>query len=529
MAVVAVAVGLRFQPWRPELQAYARMAAGAGLVIVLAYMFLAGQLSPRRQTRLGTIAAGSVLVGLGLLVAINYLSSRRNHRWDLTANKQFSLSDQTKQILTKLDAPVKILVFDKPMQFEGFRDRLDDYEYQSNRRLTVEYIDIDKQPLLANQNQVQTPGTVVFQYKGRTERVTSTDEQQLTNGLIKIITGAQKKIYFVQGHGEKDTANNDRTGYGAVASALGSENFLVDSLVLLQQAEVPADASVVVIAGPKTDLAGPEIDALKRYLDRGGKLLALVDPPDRPGVPPLTNLLAFLKDWSFDVGNNVIIDVSAAGQLLGTDEWVPVAARYPSHPIVERFRVATAYPLSRSVTPVAGGTNGRTSQSFVESSAQSWAETNLDELFKSQKVENDKDKDPQGPISISAALAMPASNPPKPAAPAADASKAAEPAKDASKKDEAPKPETRVVVMGDSDFACNAILGFQGNRDMFMNVMSWLAQQEDLIAIRPREANDRRITMTRQQQIVVTAAAILGIPALVFGAGIVTWSRRRKK
>ena len=127
---------------------------------------------------------------LGILVAVNYLASRRNHRWDLTAGKQFSVADQTRNILQKLDAPVKVLVFDKPTNFDTFRDRLDEYEYLSNRKLTAEYISPDKDPVRANQYKIQSYGTVVFNYKDRTETVVGTDEQQLTNTLIKVLSGA---------------------------------------------------------------------------------------------------------------------------------------------------------------------------------------------------------------------------------------------------------------------------------------------------------------------------------------------------
>ena len=55
-------------------------------------------------------------------------------------------------------------------------------------------------------------------------------------------------------------------------------------------------------------------------------------------------------------------------------------------------------------------------------------------------------------------------------------------------------------MFGDSDFAANALLGIQGNRDLFMNTVGWLSQQENLISIRPKEADDRRLTLTATQQ-----------------------------
>ena len=518
-AAVVVSLALRSQTWKPEWQQYSWYAAMTGLVLVLLYMAaqwreVAGAFG-RRQTRLGTIAATSVVLVLGILVAINYLSSRRNYRWDLTAGGEFSLSDQTRQILQKLDAPVKALVFDRPENFDRFRDRLSEYEYISNRKLTAEYISPDKDPIRANQNQVQSYGTVVFTYKDRTERVVGSEEQQLTNALIKVISGEERTVYFLQGHGEHDTTSSAREGYNAITQALQSENYKVEPLALAQKPEVPANAAVLVIAGPRTDLLQPEVDAIRGYLDRGGKLLVLLDPPDKGAQAPLTNLLALLKEWGMEAGSDIVVDTSGVGQLLGANEVTPVAVRYPSHPIVERFRVITAYPLARSIRPVSGGSGGRTAQTFIESSPNSWAETNITALFASQPVQFDEGADTQGPVSLAAAVSVTA---PKPPAPAGEKKEGAE---------EPPKPESRVAAIGDSDFVANGYLGIQGNRDLFLNTVSWLAQQENLISIRARDPEDRRITLSAQAQRNLTWFAVLVVPAAIFGLGIYNWTRRR--
>jgi ABC-type uncharacterized transport system involved in gliding motility auxiliary subunit len=524
-AAVVIALGLRWQTVKPEWAQYSWYAAMAGLVLVLLYMASQwreiGQAFEQRQTRLGTIAATSVVLVLGILVAINYLASRRNHRWDLTAGKQFSVADQTRNILKKLDAPVKVLVFDKASNFDTFRDRLDEYEYLSNRKLTVEYIDPVKNPVRANQNKVQSFGTAVFTYKGRTETVVGTDEQQLTNTLIKVLSGAERTVYFLQGHGEHDTAGSDRDGYSTIYQALGTENYKTDTLALAQKPEVPANATVLVIAGPRTDLLQGEVDAIKPYLDRGGKLLVMLDPPDKGAQVPLTNLLTLLKDWGIDAGSDIVVDTSGVGQLLGANEVTPVAVRYPSHPIVERFRVITAYPLARSMRPVQGGTSGRTAQTFVESSPQSWGETNTTDLFAEKPIAFDKDKDVPGPVSLAAAVSVAAPKPPQAAVEAKPASDTKTPAADT------PKVETRVAAIGDSDFASNGWLGVQGNKDLFLNTVSWLAQQENLISIRPRDPEDRRLSLSAQAQRNVALLAWLGIPGAVFALGIYEWTRRR--
>jgi hypothetical protein len=195
---------------------------------------------------------------------------------------------------------------------------------------------------------------------------------------------------------------------------------------------------------------------------------------------------------------------------------VPVAAKYPPHPITEKFRLVTAYPLARSVTAVSGGANGHSAQNIIETSANSWGETDLADLFKSGKVENDKTKDLQGPVMLGAAMSEPVGGP----APAPTPGKNA--------KDEPPKPDMRLVVIGDSDFASNSALGIQGNRDLFLNVMNWLAQQESLISIRPKDPDDRRIMLTEGQQKGVMLFALIGLPVVIFGLGVYGAVRRRR-
>jgi hypothetical protein len=202
------------------------------------------------------------------------------------------------------------------------------------------------------------------------------------------------------------------------------------------------------------------------------------------------------------------------GKLLGASEAMPVAAGYPSHPITDRFNVMTFFPFSRSVTPVSGGVNGHTSQPVVQTSDRSWAEANLKSLVSGEVKMDPKEGDKMGPITVAAAVSAAAPAPP------ADPTK---PDPNAN----APKPETRLAVFGDSDFPANNYLGFAGNRDLFMNTVGWLSQQENLISIRPKEADDRRLTMTSTQQNNLVWLSLVIIPGLVIASGVYSWYRRR--
>jgi ABC-type uncharacterized transport system involved in gliding motility auxiliary subunit len=163
----------------------------------------------RRNARYGTIAAVSVIVVLGILVAVNYLSDRRNKRWDLTENKQYSLSEQSMKLLGSLKSPAKFMVFDQAQSLDRFRPRLQAYEYGSSQ-VDVDYVDVDKDPVKTKEYKVDTYGTIVIEYMGRTERATTDSEQDITNALIKVVNPTAKKVYFLSGHGEKDPASADK-------------------------------------------------------------------------------------------------------------------------------------------------------------------------------------------------------------------------------------------------------------------------------------------------------------------------------
>ena len=510
VALVADAVMSRFT--QPELQEWSQRLAIAGLVATLLYT--AGQWRDiarsfeARNVKYGTIAAGSIVVFLGILIGVNWIANRQNKRWDLTATQQFSLSDQSKKVVTELTQPVHIRVFHSTEDVQRFRDRLGEYQYLSSQ-LQVDYYDVEKQPLEAQRFEVQQFGTLVFEYDGRTERTTSDTEQDITNALIKVVEGHPKKVYFVQGHGERDSTGADPRGYSQVAAQLASDNFEVAALALAQDGAVPDDATLLVIAGPTTDYLPSEIELLKGYLARAGKLLLLIDPVDRGNSTSVPSLIALANDWGINVGNNIVIDASGLGRQIGAGPEVPLAMSYPTHPITDGFRVMTAFPLSRSVTPIEGGTDGHLAQSLVETSPRSWAETDVQGLFASGTPALDPETDQAGPVSVAAAVTGAA-----PEAPAPD-----EP--------DGPTPEARLVVVGDSDFGSNGGLGIQGNSDLFLNMANWLARQENLIAIRPRDPEDRRLQLTEDQSQRIFWLALVIIPLGLIGTGVRVWWVRR--
>ncbi len=510
VALVVAAVIIRFT--QPEWLEWSQRLAIAGLVATLLYTLGQWRDIARsfegRHVKYGSMAAGSVVVFLAILVGLNWIANRQTTRWDLTSTQQFSLSAQSRKVASALTSPVSVKVFHASGDRGQFEDRLDEYRYLSSQ-IQVEYFDVDRSPLDAQRYEVQQYGTIVIEHEGRTERTTSTSEQDITNALIKVTEGAPKKVYFVQGHGERDSAGGDPRGLSQIAAALLKDNFEVATLALAQEGAVPADATVLVIAGPTTDYLPAEVDQLTTYLEGGGKLLLMIDPPDRQASLSVPNLIALAKAWGIDVGGNIVLDESGLGRAIGAGPQVPLAMSYPPHPITDRFRVMTAFPLSRSVTPVEGGTDGRFAQAIVETGPRSWAESDITGLYANGTATLDPATDKTGPIAIAAAVSATAPHAPAPESP------------------DAPRPEARVVVVGDSDFASNGALGIQGNRDLFLNMANWLAQQENLIAIRPTDPADRRISLTEDQSTRIFWLTLIVFPLTFIAIGVWVWWRRR--
>lgn len=510
VALVAAAVVVRFA--LPEQMVWSQRLAIGGLITTLLYTLgqwrEIGRSFQGRNVRYGSLTAGSVLLVIGILTAVNWLGTRQNKRWDLTETQQFSLSDQSRRVVGELSQPLTVKVFHAADGRRGIEDRLAEYQYLSSQ-LKVEYFDIDASPIEAQKYEIQQYGTLVFEYAGRTERTTQSTEQEITNAIIKVVEGKAKKLYFTQGHGERDIAGGDPRGMSQVVEALKGDNFEAATLALAQTGVVPEDATVVVAAGPRSDFLPGEIEQLTAFLNKGGKVMLMIDAPDRTGGPALPNLTGLAKAWGFEIGNDIILDATGLGRMFGAGPEVPLATVYPAHPITQGFGVMTAFPLARSVGAVEGGAEGRFPQSVIQTSPQSWAETDVAGLYASGSPTQDPNADKAGPVSLAAAVSAAAPNAPAGASP------------------DAPTPEARMIVIGDSDFATNGALGIQGNRDLMLNMANWLAQQENLIAIRPVDPADRRVQLTEDQSTRIYWLALVIFPLAFIAMGVRVWWVRR--
>ncbi|HSD65719.1 MAG TPA: GldG family protein [Vicinamibacteria bacterium] len=512
-----VAVGaVAWTRWGKTLPGGLRPYLIAALALVLAHLVLrwedVARGLGRRQLKYGTNTLVLVLVVLGLLGAANYLVNRHTRRFDLTKDQRYSLSDQTRKVLAGLKDDVKITYFQRQRDMERGQDRLKEYQALSPR-LKVEFVDPVQSPAKAQAYDVRGPWPILVVEKGdKRERVSNDAEQDITNSLIKVTREGKKTVCMLEGEGERSAEESGERGFSGVKSSLTKSLYEVKGVFLMREKTVPADCTVLLVGGPEKDLLPDTTAAIRDFVKKGGKALVMVEAELKEHYP---NLVALLKDWNIEAGNDVVVDVSGMGQLFGFSELAPLAIEYPWHAITKDFRLPTLYGGARSVQAGKGTVEGVSAQDLVKTSAQSWAES---DLALKGPIKYEEGKDRMGPISLAAVATVKGPAP----APTPTPSPAPSPAPE-----EPRAPEGRVVAIGDADFASNALLGFQGNQDFLLNTVAWLAEDADLISIRPKEPENQALFLSRQVQQNVGWFALVILPGLFVVLGVVTWWRRR--
>ncbi|HEY9892997.1 MAG TPA: Gldg family protein [Candidatus Sericytochromatia bacterium] len=387
----------------------------AGLAIIGFWLLFLGALSPgfwkRRSTQAGTNALVATLAMLVILGLINFLGVRYAQRLDLTETQLFTLSPLSQRVVKNLQQPVKIWLFDpKPNPVD--RDLLNNYRRHGNK-LEYEFADPQLRPTIAQKFKVQKPGEVYLEY-GLARKFLQTvsdaerlSEVKLTNGIEQLTSDRTDTAYFLQGHGERPLEQVEG-GLSEAVGALKEKNLIAQPLNLAERSEVPDDASLVVVAGPKRALFPGEAQALRNYLTTGGSVLLMVDPEANPGLDNL------LTDWGVKLERQIVIDASGQGRSVGLGPATPVVSKYGNHPITRDFGSGFSfYPLARPIesTPL----EGVQETPLVVTTEKSWGESNPE----NQPLQFDPKSDRPGPITVGVALsrkAQPASPSPTPSA-----------------------------------------------------------------------------------------------------------------
>ena len=450
-----------------------------------------------RQTRYAAYASIYILVILAVLVVANFLANRYNKSYDATANKRFSLSDQTSKIVHEMKQDVTIQYFDKPSGMQAGKDLLDRYASLSPK-VHIEYVDYLKKPQLARAANITHEGTAVIEIGAKKEEAKTFDEEGVTGAMIRAIKGGARTVCAVGGSGEHRLDDSGAEGFSDFQTAVQKDNYQVKSVNLLEKAEVPSDCTVLVVAGPSGDYIQPAVDAIKKYVEGVGRALIMLDPPLKVGRKEISDnqaLTSALSGWGVTADKDLLLDENPVAQLVGLGPEVPLITAYESHAIVNDLAgTATGFPIARSLETK--NADHTTISKLFSTSANSYATYNLS----SAEIRIDPNKDKKGPFTLAAAGTY-------------DTGK--------------PNNQGRFVVVGNSRWASNSFLRFNGNRNLLLNMMNWLSSDEDLISIRPKEQEDRRITLTRAQFIAVRTVSQFLLPLIVIIGGVLVWVRRR--
>lgn len=472
-----------------------------------------------RQKLMSSIKSRRLLVGantlvvivlvIGIIGLVNYLSIRHSWRVDSTSRKQFSLSDQTVRILRNLKDEVTLTAFVDETQVRVMEDRVREYGHYTGK-FHSEIIDPIKEPgrvreFFGPEKQYLDLPTLLLraegsgEWPGKEEEIHSVDEETVTNALIKVTRKDRQKVYFIRGHGEKTIFPDQpgMEGYHFVRENLEKQYFDLEELSLFEENTVPADGKVVVLPGPIRNLAANEIEALGSFLDQGGSVLALVDPEADVNMDSLAGA------WNLALNHDMVVEshssfvLSAEGLSRQSNVSIaPASANYGDHAITTNFRYATSFIKTQSLTVLDEESDSLKTIPLVYTSRNSWGERDLERLFSEGQVSRDPDDIP-GPTIVAAAVEKTVGS------------------------------KGRFVLVGDSDFASDVyVQQAPGNMDFFLNIVSWLSEEEDLISVRPKDPENRPLSMTMRQQRLTLFFLIILLPLAAARWGLHIYTKR---
>jgi ABC-type uncharacterized transport system involved in gliding motility auxiliary subunit len=517
--IVALVLALIFYLVRGTVDVYVYVPLLIGAVGILAFAFLdpdrIQSWMGSRQAKYGTNLAITALSLVAIVVVVNYIvyqASTQTTLWvDLTESKSNSLSAETLRTLHTLSAPIEIRAWFGPdnTTWDATMALLEKYMAESRGQITYKKIDPDANPVLAKDDGISRDGTLVLAQGEQKQLVTNPAESEITTAILKLMNPGEHKVYFLVGHGEATIDGSENTDISTLVGTLRNKNYTVETLNLTQEKKVPADASVVFIAGPKTPLLDVELTAIQDYMKEGGGLIVLQNPYAVTQMDPTKDILAgyLKKDWGITLRNDIIID------LVNRYILNPFASTYLSQsPITERIpaNMISVFPTAMSIelaTP-----EGKTWMplGFVQIEAaknQAWGETDtasvglITFLSESKTAVYNKDVDNASPLNVGVSA-------------------------------EDTTISSRVVVFGDEDFAENFTInqGAGANSDLIVNAVDWASQQENLISLTQKESSYRFISLPTDawvlNAIVLTSACLLpGSFILMYG---IVWYNRRK-
>jgi len=483
-------------------QIYIAVHAVGGVLALIAYLSTGlenlREFLGERSTKYGTSTVLASLIFIGILAALNFLAYRHHHRFDLTSERVFSLSPQSVQVLAALTNDLRMEAFVEGGSSPELNDLLRNYSAASNR-VTFRLIDPDREPELAERYGIKAYNTVRISYGDASNQVTQPSEETISNAIIKLTRSGKQTVCVIEGHGEPDVEDKEGAhGLASMKAALENENYEVKKVLLASVDKVPEDCSVVIVAGPTRPFLAQELPLLDAYLRQGGRALFLLSPQKAE------EFVAFLAPWGVTIGEDVVVDQVVRlfqGPALGL---TPLVETYDAtHEITKELKGRTIFPMARSVSAAADAKPGLKVVELVKTSPSSWAETDVDGIFKRQEASLDPN-DRKGPVPIAVAVEA-----------------------DLKLMGVADGKQARLAVFGSTEFADNQHLeGTYFNRDLFLNTVGWLVGQSDLLSIRPRALRASRVNFTEREGTAIFYLSVLVLPELLLMIGLTVWWRR---
>ncbi|CAK0762475.1 ABC_transp_aux domain-containing protein [Gammaproteobacteria bacterium] len=464
------------------------------------------QVTSRTRLQLRLQNTAFVVLFLTVVGLLAGLSTRYTFQADWTATGRHTLNPASVTLLARLSGMVEVTAFAKDL--EPLRRPITEFVERYRRYkpdLRLAFVNPETAPDRTRALGIRTGGEIVVEYQGRTERLTTLNEQAMTNALERLARGGERFVVFLQGHGERDAHGKANADLSSFARALQSKGLRVTSLNLTSAHQVPDNTGLLVIAEPRVDWLPGEVTVIRDYLGRGGNLLWLVEPGPLHGLEPLAQTLGV------ELPPGTVVDPSAV-RLFGAA--YALGARYYPHPVTRDFDMVTLFPIAAALRM--HPSEGWHAEPLVESSEDSWLESGQ----LSGTVAFNPGTDIRGPLLLAVAITRPT-----PAA-AALPSIHTEPESSAG----APPlgPEQRVIVFGDGDFLSDAFVGNGGNLDLGLNLVNWLVHDENLINIPARVAPDTSLNFSPTLLLVLAGGFLILMPLVLVGTGVAVWWRRRK-
>jgi len=506
LAALVVAAGLYIVQHQWNL--YMQISLGLFVIGLAVFVVLdpdsIRKLLTGRQARYGSNALILSIAFLGILVVVNYLAYKNTKRWDLTADQSNTLAKESVDVLKSLPDTVVAKAFfttdaTVASSKESAKSLLDKYVFDGGGKFKYEFIDPNKDPVAAQNAGITKDGSIVLFMGDAKQSASTISETDLTGAMVRLMNPGAHVVYFLTGHGELPIDGGSDQSYTQLSTALSSKNYKVSTLNLLATNQIPQDASVVVIAGPKKPLTDAEVGLLDTYIKNGGSVVVMEDPVidtqfgDSPD--PLANDLA--QTYGIDLGNNVVVD--AYGYQAFQNPYFAVGYQYATHVITQKMStMGTGFQSARSVSADNSVGTDYSKTQLILTIDQSWGETDMASI-QNNSVKFDQGTDLAGPVPLAVAA-------------------------------EGTNNSGRLVVFGDSDFATNAYYAFYGNSDMIVNSIDWAAKEENLISLTPKNTVDRSLVQPQAYTMgLILLGSMVVLPGIVLVAGIGSWVARRRQ